>query len=133
MFTFAVLVRWVHVLALMVWAGGLFYQAFVLPQVHRAEVAPRFQRLSFEAAAVVLLTGLFNLMTVGYGRGFSYGDAYLIALGIKLLCFAGFIALQALYTYRLLPTADRRTSWVAAFALVLAATATALGLGLGAL
>lgn len=90
----------VHLAAISVWLGGLVaLVAGVLPRRRADELAavvPRFSRLAGMAVAVIVVTGLFQtwrevgstvaLTTTTYGR----------LLTVKVLLFAGLVALGAL-------------------------------------
>ena len=65
-------VLWVHVVAAVVWIGGLVYQAHVLlPAARRggaaafAEAARRARPITWTAIALVVLTGFYNVTQLG--------------------------------------------------------------------
>lgn len=65
-------VLWVHVLAAIVWIGGLAYQAHVqAPAARRGEVAAfaaaarRARPLTWTAIALVVLSGFYNVAALG--------------------------------------------------------------------
>ncbi|MGH7391802.1 MAG: CopD family protein [Candidatus Rokuibacteriota bacterium] len=67
-----VAVVWLHVLGVVVWMGGLVYQAHALAPVARrdgaaifAEAATRGRPVGWTALAVTVLTGLYNVTRLG--------------------------------------------------------------------
>jgi len=93
-----------HVLAATVWVGGQIVLAALVPAVRRAGgvestrvVARRFQFVAWPAFAVLVATGIWNLMAVDVANASS---AYLTTLTVKLVlviasgaCAFGHIAL----------------------------------------
>ena len=89
------LARWVHVLGVVVWMGGLVYQAHVLgPPARRgaqeaarfAAAAARARPLAWTALVAVVLTGLYNLTQIGPAqRVLASGAATLLAAKFLLL------------------------------------------------
>jgi uncharacterized membrane protein len=77
-----------HVLAATVWVGGQIVLAALVPAVRRAGgrettlvVARRFQLIAWPAFAVLVASGMWNLMEVDVGNRSS---AYLTTLSVKL-------------------------------------------------
>jgi uncharacterized membrane protein len=66
-------VVWLHVVGVVVWIGGLFYQSHVLiPAARRSgdvrafvEAARRGRVVTWTAAGLVVLTGLYNVTQLG--------------------------------------------------------------------
>src|SRR4029450_9459173 len=101
------LAQWPHLLAVGVWIGGLVWllAALVVRITGRStrEVVAGFSRLAGISLAVVMVTGVVRsvdelggwrrLLDSGFGR----------ALDLKLLLFAGLVALGARNRYRLVP------------------------------
>ncbi len=155
-------VLWLHIAAIVVWVGGLFAVSFVLVPVLRRgidsqqEVARlvtmvlrRFQRISRELILLILLTGMFNLISAGVARGFNFSATYIVMLVIKVTLFVVMVAIQAWQGFRLAPAfaslvsgteqtvvpgavkrLRRRALATSMLNMVLAATAILLGLGL---
>jgi len=114
------LAQWAHLLAVGVWIGGLVWllAALVVRITGRStrEVVVGFSRLAGISLAVVVVTGVVRsvdelggwrrLLDSGFGR----------ALDLKLLLFAGLVALGARNRYRLVPLfgAGRREAPAAA-------------------
>jgi copper transport protein len=114
------LAQWAHLLAVGVWIGGLVWllAALVVRITGRStrEVVVGFSRLAGISLAVVMVTGVVRsvdelggwrrLLDSGFGR----------ALDLKLLLFAGLVALGARNRYRLVPLfgAGRREAPAAA-------------------
>jgi uncharacterized membrane protein len=68
----ALLVLWLHVLGVVVWVGGLMYQAHVLlPAARRgqavvfADAARRGRAIAWMAIALIVLTGFYNVTRLG--------------------------------------------------------------------
>lgn len=78
---------WLHVLGVVVWMGGLAYQAHVLaPAARRGDVAgfataaARARPVAWAALVTVVLTGLYNLTQIGPAqRVVESGAAALLA------------------------------------------------------
>ena len=114
-----------HVLAALLWLGGMFFLvvvgAPVLRQVEppalRAELFRRlgvqFRLIGWIAVAVLLATGLANLQFRGLLHGSAlgepafWGSAYGRALGVKLGAVTAMVLLSALHDFILGPAASR--------------------------
>ena len=115
----------VHVLAAMLWLGGMFFLAVVGAPVLRSIEPPElrarlFQRLGRQfravgwgAIAVLVATGIGNLAFTGAFRGGAilrrevWATAYGHALGWKLVSVATMITVSALHDFWLGPMAGR--------------------------
>ena len=110
LFSFRVCILWLHLLAAFVWVGGLCFQLLVLPPTlaRSADVRERirlglsmeayFRFIVWPAVGVVLLTGLYNVMTVLYLTtlaGGSMPSTFVRVLSMKLGCVVLMIILQA--------------------------------------
>ena len=108
--SFRVLILFLHVLAVLIWVGGLAYQVIVVaPLAGRgtADVAAlriglgceaRFRAVMWPAVGVALFTGLVNVMNVWNSlrqAGASLPAPFVSLLVIKLLLVAAMILLQA--------------------------------------
>lgn len=80
-----------HVLAATIWVGGQFTLAGLVPTARGLgddapkKVARAFNRLAWPAYAVLLLTGVWNLLEVDVG---DRPTSYHATLGVKLLAVA---------------------------------------------
>jgi copper transport protein len=114
--TFGLFVLWLHLVAIVVWVGGLLAISLVcvpvvMKEVHSPQavaglvsaVVHRFQSVSWELVSLILLTGIFNTIHVGSARGFEFGPTYVEILGAKVGLFAAIVAVQAWQSYRLVP------------------------------
>jgi putative copper resistance protein D len=70
--TVALVVVWLHLLGVVVWIGGVMYQAHVLMPAARAgavaafaDAARRARPVTWTAVSVVALTGFYNITQVG--------------------------------------------------------------------
>ena len=147
MFTFRVVVLWIHLAAIIVWVGGMIVVPFVaMPAVRRfgaEHLAPeratalvetlvgRFQRFSRELFFTILLTGIFNLINAGWLTNFSYPSAWLQLVGAKFILFLTMGINQAWYSLKLVPQGETRIAlWSALANALLAAVVLYLGLRL---
>jgi len=140
--TAGLLVRWLHVLAAMVWIGGMLFVALVLvPAARRLEdpalrtrlvhaMGVRFRAVGWIALAVMVATGLGNLW---YRPDLLSSPRFHWKLGLVVLT----LGLAALHDFVLGPRAGRpgadpaarvRASWVARANVLLALVIVLLGL-----
>jgi copper resistance protein D len=116
-----------HVLAAILWLGGMFFLGVVGAPVLRKVEPPalrmelfsrlgeQFRTVGWIAIAVLLLTGVLNLHFRGLLRWEVLGDAafwgtrYGRALGWKLAVVTVMIVISALHDFVLGPSASRRT------------------------
>lgn len=107
---FRPLILWLHVVGVLLWIGGLSFQALVLfPLLRRPEATAehlrlglrlevRFRRLLWPAVGLVLFTGLVNLLNVWQAtvlHGISLPPSFLGILSVKLAGVLGIVGLQA--------------------------------------
>jgi uncharacterized membrane protein len=96
------LVLYVHVVSVVVWVGGLAYQAHVLlPAARRgaavpfAEAARRARPVTWTAIALVVLTGFYNVTQLGsLARVMETGAGLLLAAKFTLVILAVALASQ---------------------------------------
>ena len=98
----AVQVRlFLHVMAATIWVGGMFTLAGLLPTVRGlgddapAAVARAFNRIAWPAFAVLVLTGIWNVLEVDVG---DRTTEYQVTLFVKLLVVAVSGVSAALHT-----------------------------------
>lgn len=97
---------WLHLLGVVVWIGGLTYQAHVvMPQARRhgatppAEMLRRGRRVTWIAIALVVLTGFYNVTLLGpLDRVLQSGAALFLALKFMLVLVAVAVAGQRDFT-----------------------------------
>jgi copper resistance protein D len=108
-FLFRALILWLHLLAAIIWIGGVVFQVLVVfPTLARAATSERirlalslearFRALVWPAVGLVLFTGLVNLMHVWYATvvtAVSVSPTFLPVLSAKLSLVVGMIVLQA--------------------------------------
>ncbi len=108
-FLFRALILWLHLLAAIIWIGGIVFQVLVVfPTLARAatiarirlalSLEARFRMLVWPAIGLVLFTGLVNLMHVWYATvvtAVSVSPTFIPVLSIKLSLVVGMIVLQA--------------------------------------
>jgi uncharacterized membrane protein len=103
-----------HLVAVAIWVGGsIFWVAVMFPAFRRfSEVgavrepplqflevaARRFRTFAWEAAALIVVTGLFNLHVAGTHRNYQFGIEYLVVFAVKILLVGGMIAHQIFFT-----------------------------------
>ena len=93
---------WLHLLGVVVWIGGVMYQAHVLvPAARRDAATPltemlrRGRRVTWVAIALVVLTGFYNVTLLGpLDRALQSGAALLLALKFMLVLVAVGVAGQ---------------------------------------
>jgi len=93
---------WLHLLGVVVWIGGVMYQAHVLvPAARRNAATPltemlrRGRRVTWVAIALVVLTGFYNVTLLGpLDRALQSGAALLLALKFMLVLVAVGVAGQ---------------------------------------
>jgi uncharacterized membrane protein len=115
-FTFKTIILWLHLSAVVVWIGGMFFATLLLlPLLKRSTSFPlelsgtikrtvqRFQNISWEAVGIIFLTGIFNLINVGLVNSFNFTTTYIRLVGLKLLLLVTIIVVQSFQSYRLLP------------------------------
>lgn len=109
-FLLRTLILWLHLLAAIVWVGGVVFQVLVVfPTLARAtpsdervrfalSLEARFRVLVWPAVGLVLFTGLVNLMNVWYATIVTAGSispTFIPVLSIKVSLVVAMIALQA--------------------------------------
>ena len=109
-FLFRALMLWLHILAAIIWIGGLVFQVLVVfptlaraaPSAERTRLAlgleARFRMIVWPAVGLVLFTGLVNLMNVWYATvvtAVSVSPTFILVLSIKLSLVVGMLVLQA--------------------------------------
>ena len=95
-------VLWVHVVAAVVWIGGLTYQTHVLLPVARrggaatfAQAARRARPITWTAIVLVVLTGFYNVTQIGpWERAMQSGAGVLVAAKFALVIVAVALASQ---------------------------------------
>jgi putative copper resistance protein D len=115
----------VHVLAALVWLGGMLFFALVGAPVLRAVEPPelrsrlfrmlgeRFRRVGWLAVGVLVVTGTLNLHSRGVLAagtlldGGFWGTRYGVALAWKLGAVAAMLAVQAMHDFVAGPAASR--------------------------
>jgi uncharacterized membrane protein len=103
-------ILWLHLLAVVVWVGGLVFQCLVVwPILSRATTGrdrlrlglileARFRTVMWPAVGLALLTGLYNVMQLLYATSLAGGrlpQTFVYLLSIKLLLVALMIGIQA--------------------------------------
>lgn len=109
--TFRIFILWLHLLAAMIWVGGLIFQLLVVRQtLVRATTTReqlrlalglegRFRVVMWPAVGVALLTGLFNVMNLLYAvmqGGGTMPAVFTRVLTIKIVLVVLMVVLQAI-------------------------------------
>jgi copper transport protein len=101
------LAQWAHLLAVGVWIGGLAWLLAALwsrgAVWSTREVVVRYSRLAGISLAVVVLTGVARTVDELGGWGRLADSGFGRTLDLKLVLFAGLVALGALSRYRIVP------------------------------
>lgn len=123
MHTLYLLSVWLHLLAAIVWIGGMFFLVLVVVPwlrgsgdrnagVFLRETGRRFRNVGWACFAVLAATGLFNLWIRGV-RPASFTDpawldsSFAQVVLFKLATFASVLAISAVHDFRLGPQATR--------------------------
>lgn len=108
-----ILAVWLHVLAVVIWMGGLAYQAHSLAPAARrgnpttfAELASRSRPVSWAALALAILTGLYNITLLGSLEAVMESGAAL-ALASKLILVLVIVSLTAQRDFAQIPRLRR--------------------------
>jgi uncharacterized membrane protein len=143
------IVVWLHLLAMVVWIGGVLHQSLVVLPVARAghpevfiAAARRARPLAWVGVAVVVLTGFYNVTRLGPLAVVLDSGAALVLAGKFVLVIAA-VALAGQRDFAQLPRARAllaagedpapalaSIAWLDRAVLVLAAAITYLGLSL---
>jgi putative copper export protein len=117
-FLLRVLILWLHLLAAIIWLGGLVFQVLVMfPTLERIvptgegvrlalSLEARFRGLVWPVVGMVLFTGLVNLMNVWYVTVVTAGNispTFIPVLSLKLSLVVGMIVLQAVQQFLVQP------------------------------
>ena len=117
-FPLQALILWLHLLAAMIWIGGLVFQVLVVfptlarttPTGERLRFAlsleARFRVILWPAVGMVLFTGLVNLMNVWYATVVTAGSIspmFIPLLSVKLGLVVGMITVQAVQQLLIYP------------------------------
>ncbi len=112
-------VVFVHILAALVWVGGMWFLALVLVPALRREspdrraalleaVGRRFRTVGWVAIAVLLITGVWNVANRGFGWDvFTTSGRFGHILAGKLALVVVILALSALHDFRIGPASTR--------------------------
>jgi len=100
--SFSLVVLWLHLLGVVVWIGGVAYQAHVLlPAARRGAVvafvdaAGRARPVTWTAIALVVLTGVYNITRLGpLERVMATGAGLMLAGKFVLVVLAVMLAAQ---------------------------------------
>ena len=117
-FLLRALILWLHLLAAIIWIGGLVFQLLVVfptlaravPTAERVRLAlrleARFRVIVWPAVGMVLFTGLVNLMNIWYATVITAGSispTFVALLSVKLGLVVGMIAVQAVQQFLIYP------------------------------
>lgn len=114
---------WLHVLAAIVWIGGMFFLVLVIVPWMRtqdralgarllSETGPRFSKVGWVAFSILLATGVFNLAHRGVRLGDLVDPAWLASplghtVAAKLAVFTLVVILSAIHDFAHGPKALR--------------------------
>lgn len=111
---------WLHMLATVVWIGGLVaLVTIVLPAAHRTldpasysqllgQIQRRLDPLAWLSLTVLLATGLFQLSaSPNYEGLLNFSNRWAISILIKHILFLGMIGISAYLTWGVLPALRR--------------------------
>ena len=98
-------IRWIHLLAAMIWLSGIFFSLFIVSPIlrrelfllqsyqHMAAIRDRLRIMIRIAIHVLLITGAMNIVIVGLDTNMQFSRNYVILLVAKL----GFVGLMTLF------------------------------------
>lgn len=144
---------WIHVVAVIIWVGGMCFVAFALiPTLRKPEMRPisprlihllgiHFRKIGWICLGLLILTGFTNLFL----RGLSWTDIFSVPILRAKLFFVGIILLLSVFHDFVIgpratailqadPTSSeaqkwrRRASWMGRITLLLALIAVTLGI-----
>lgn len=138
------LLRWLHVLAVVVWLGGMLFIALVVVPVTRGlpdpalrgrlvrEMGRRFRTVGWAALAVLVATGLANLWYAPYllRTGRFHWKLGLVVLALLLSAYHDFVTGPRAGEPGADPSARVRASWIARLNVVVVLGIVLLGLSL---
>jgi len=121
-----IFVLWLHVLAGVIWIGGMIFILLVLDPslvaransrsplfIERLRIAlavqSRFQFFAARAAELIFITGIFNVIVRGYYSQFQYPTMYLRVLTLKVALFVAMVTLRIINVHLVL---SKITSYV---------------------
>ena len=107
-------IRWIHVIAAVVWIGGNLILAMVivpyfrqnLPPVQRiqllTQIGKRFEPIVWGCVGILFFTGIANIFDaigLGTSSGFESINTFMRTLLIKLILFIALLILTALHSF----------------------------------
>lgn len=123
MLWFKTLVLWIHIIAVIIWIGGIFFNAVVVSPVLRKRLSSpntyfqlsmsmltRFNRFTKEVVGAIILTGMFNLINHGWLINFNFSSLYLQIFFLKMIAVLGIIVLQAMISIKMMPAWEKIVS-----------------------
>jgi putative copper export protein len=140
----SLLARWLHVVAAMVWVGGMLFVALVLvPALRRLddpplrarlihEVGLRFRTVGWVALGVLVVTGVANLWLFPHliGSPRFHAKLGLVVLALTLAGLHDFVLGPRAGAPGADPALRRRASWLARVNVLVVLAVVALGLSL---
>jgi uncharacterized membrane protein len=107
----AIFILWLHVVAGVVWIGGMIFtlmslfpylgvgatgrSPLVIEQLRLFQNAQtRFHFLAARAAEIIVLTGIFNILMRGYYSQFTFSSRYMGILTLKILLLSVMITIR---------------------------------------
>lgn len=138
------LVRWVHVLAMTVWLGGMLFIALVVVPVTRGlpdpalrsrlvqQMGRRFRTIGWAALAVLVATGLVNLWQAPHllRAGRFHWKLGLVVLALLLSVYHDFVVGPRAGQPGADPSARVRAAWIARLNVLLVLVIVFLGVTL---
>ena len=110
-----VFVVWIHVVAAVVWFGGVLFMVMVMVPAARgvldppmrsrfmAQIGRRFRNVTWASAAILIVTGILNItMRVG-GQDIQDIRFFMRVLTVKFLLVVVILAITALHDFVLAP------------------------------
>lgn len=116
--TIGLLVRWLHIIAAVIWIGGNLMMAMVVVPYFKRSVTPveriqilsqigrRFEPIVWGCVLVLFFSGLVNIF-LSFPNLAGLADVFLRTLFIKLLFFVILIVLTAIHSFVIGPRISR--------------------------
>ena len=98
-------IRWIHLIAAMVWFSSVLFSAIIAPPIlrrhlslveslkHTAAIRGRLRSIIRITIHVLLITGAMILFIIGWDTGMRFSQNYVVFFAIKI----GFVGLMAVF------------------------------------
>lgn len=103
-------IRWIHLIAGILWFGGLFFSAIIATPIlrrnipfvenlqHSSAIRDRLRPIIRVAIHVLLITGAMNFYIVGLNTKMAFSRNYIVIFVVKMSCVALMVVFHSLHT-----------------------------------